>query len=681
MRRSLLIASFAVLTASVFGMNPGYHGESSGGSNNQPLGELRFTIPPYNDLQSAYNQSLRMHEEKDKLIANQVNIIAAFNQRLHDLESSVQTLQKENENWESLFREKTNEVGDLKDKIEKEILAKKMNAEKVEELQKQIKKVRGEKEELRSSLQEKDKKIEELTEQHEMDSLSLGVNKEEVGKLTEYLGHLREEKEELEKQLEESRNNEAELTEEIERLNQKIERSREKRRKIREEKNSEINELMEQVADLEQQLKQIKRNEQKVQQENEKLKEKINQTNQRLEQTKAKNSAKKSTSQDKFTYIRPIRNHKVYKCNAALYRQSHYDTSNGVSTGGETPTTILVKSNGKPKNWESILEIRYANDVLHNEVRNPKVIFYRSDDSNCYIILRIDGNNHGIVYGLNERCTEVGKNYFSVYEVSGDVGSFTDNVSRLIYVDNSGLYIVSAEENPVNQVSATYKEEGQFNFKEAVIKVSAADGSITWNGEPITKDNFFDNWVKEAREVQKVVFKDGERTIMEKETEPWQVLSTKQPSEKEVFRNFYPPYGSYLGIMGWLNVFTEREGRNWLNFFVRKRLQFTKEMNVQRCEKLIKNGTVAKILHLYISNLNPILDKRIRDIIVNQLQKNNMPKPWIDFDYYSPDNIVSPFRNTEFVKSLKPEFAAIEKDYERNKESDIWFLFEIIRSL
>lgn len=555
--------------------------------------------------------------------------------------------------------------------------------------------------ELGSSLQEKDKRIEELTEQHEKDSLSRMVNREEIEKLTEHLNNLQEKKEELEKQLEESRNNEAELTEKIERLNQKIERSREKRRKIREEKDSEINELMKQVADLEQQLEQIKRNEQKVQQENEKLKEKINQTNQRLEQTKAKNSTKKSTSQDKFTYIKPIRNHIIYKCNTSLYRQSHYDISNGVATGGETPTTILVKANGKPKNWESILEIRYANDILHNEVKDPKVIFYRSDDNNCYIILRIDGNNHGVIYGLNERCVEIGKNSFSVYEVSGDVGSFTDDVSRLIYVDNSGLYIVSAEENPVEQVSTTYKEDGQFNFKGSIIKVSATDGSITLNNEEITKDNFFDNWVEEGSKI---------------------ILSTKQPEQNEVLKNFYPSRGDYERIYlqyftfkGFkarrgLNTFTEKQeffkyagyvknrGRNWMNLFINKRLQLVNARKKSKAEELVRDGTFSSILSLYndrgdisfnIPSTISGYSQKVRDAIATQVAASGKKTSYLDrrgtvVPYNIWDmakNNSDLFKNPEFIKSLKPAFAELEKDYEHNKESEMWIPFEIVRNL
>ena len=42
MNKSLLVSSFAVLTASVFGMNPNYHGESSSkSSHNQLLRDVK----------------------------------------------------------------------------------------------------------------------------------------------------------------------------------------------------------------------------------------------------------------------------------------------------------------------------------------------------------------------------------------------------------------------------------------------------------------------------------------------------------------------------------------------------------------------------------------------------------------------------------------------------------------
>ena len=164
----------------------------------------------------------------------------------------------------------------------------------------------------------------------------------------------------------------------------------------------------------------------------------------------------------------------------------------------------------------------------------------------------------------------------------------------------------------------------------------------------------------------------------EKETVTEQVLSTKHPEEKEIFRNFYPPMGNYRWITQGLGVFTAKGGRWWLNYFVRKRLQFTKEMNVQRCEDLIKDGRLVQILNQYCG-----LDERIKDIVVNQLQKNGVRLGVIFENGYWRFYVgcLDQFKDPDFVRSLKPEFAELEKDYERSKESDIWLLFEIVKNL
>ena len=296
MNKSLLVASFAVLTVSVFGMdnkpidnsnNLGKRkyaeikpknsetissNQNAKASSSQNLSGV-LAIPSQNALKNAYPHLFKMdEEEKVKQIINlmdqvillqnaektRIGITDVLNRQLREsrglAESSRQALEREKENLESLLRDKVDEIDNLKDKIEKEKIAKKINAEKVEELNKQLEKIQVEKEELESSLRDKNEKIEELTEQHEKDFLSRRLNAEKNEELTEQLNNLQNEKEKLEKQLEESRNGEAELTEKIERLNQKIEQSREKRQKIREEKNSKINELMRQVANLEQQL-------------------------------------------------------------------------------------------------------------------------------------------------------------------------------------------------------------------------------------------------------------------------------------------------------------------------------------------------------------------------------------------------------------------------------------------
>ncbi len=162
------------------------------------------------------------------------------------------------------------------------------------------------------------------------------------------------------------------------------------------------------------------------------------------------------------------------------YMQYHYVPSNNSKIGRATPTTIISVTDDL-KCWNDISEIRYANDVSYDKLENPKVILYRNKDNSCYIILRIKDNKHGVFYGINERNVEIGRQSFAVYEVSEDVGSFTDGVPRRIYVDESGLYFVPIEGNSIKDVIKTYQAEGKFNFRGAVIKVSAIDGSITRN--------------------------------------------------------------------------------------------------------------------------------------------------------------------------------------------------------
>lgn len=208
-----------------------------------------------------------------------------------------------------------------------------------------------------------------------------------------------------------------------------------------------------------------------------------------------------------------------------------------------TPTTV-----GAAANWNDISEIRYANDVSYDGLKNPKMIFYRNQDDSCYSILRIGANKHGVFYGVNANDIEIGENSFSVYDVSQEMGSFTDNILRQIYVDRSGLYFVPSAENPLESVIDTYQKEGKFDFNGSVLKVSAFDGSITFDGQPVTEKNFFDNWILVELETEKQISQNGGRTVIEKVKETKTVLSSARPKPRELLRNFYPPKGYYEGI-------------------------------------------------------------------------------------------------------------------------------------
>lgn len=395
------------------------------------------------------------------------------------------------------------------------------------------------------------------------------------------------------------------------------------------------------------------------------------------------------------------------------YLQYHYDLSNNSKIGQATPTTIETITREDLRSWSDISEIRYANDVSYDKLENPKAILYRNMDKSCYIILRIKDTKYDVFYGLNERNIEVGRSSFAVYEMSDYVGSFTDNVARLIYVDESGLYFVPKAENSVEDVIKTYQAEGKFNFKGSVVKVSAVDGSITWNGEPITKDNFFDNWVVEEKEVKEQI--SGAKTVIEKKR--LTVLSTAQPKPNEILRNFRPlsGYGKIycLNRFGnWLNIYSDNVqkspsgtiyglmGKDWFHFFINRCFVGAK-VKSEKAEELVRNGTFASILETYTDKdrgnsynndyrTNPNgYGQKVRDAIAAQVAAKGKSISINNYNASIPAPISemvsrnSLFKDPEFVRSLKSDFAKLEKDYEESRiaGSDKWLPFEIVRNL
>jgi len=387
-----------------------------------------------------------------------------------------------------------------------------------------------------------------------------------------------------------------------------------------------------------------------------------------------------------------VENHKEYEfINKRLLIYKKIPNSNAYERF-TTPTSVYEVAD----NWNDINEIRYANDISISGMKNPKVILYRNSYVNsCSIIIRIK-NKQAVIYGVNGRNIEIGCNSFSVYEVE-DIGSFTDNISRLIYVDYSGLYFVPRAENSVESIINAYQKEGRFSFKGSIIKVSTFDGSITLNNNPITENNFFDNWIKEEREVR--VSNEPGKTIIEKEVKT--ALSDKHPQAKEILRNFYPPDGQYENIYKVINEINSvnlnkfidtnecasqyptnnqtanLRGRNWLNYFINKRLQATKEMSSEECENLIRDHMFGEMLKCYSYNqrfYDVIADKvRERGNTVRYINENN-----INEMIYRHSKL---FNDPDFVRSLKPGFAEIEKDYPKTRECDIWLPFEIVKNL
>ncbi len=376
------------------------------------------------------------------------------------------------------------------------------------------------------------------------------------------------------------------------------------------------------------------------------------------------------------------------------YLQYHYDLSNNSKIGRATPTTVTSVTDDL-KCWNDISEIRYANDVSYDKLENPKVVLYRNFDKSCYIILRTDdGKKYGVFYGLNERNVEIGRQSFAVYEVSEDVGSFTDGVKRLIYVDESGLYFVPANENPMEDVIKTYQNEGKFDFEGSVIKVSAIDGTITWNGNAITEDNFFDNWVIEGGFIIK-----GSSDSQVSKT----VLSTKQPKLEEIIRNFYPPNGTYGNIYSrnngtgrLLNTFTEIPVKNeygtqtnlssskWMDYFVLIHILTEKSKSKKGCEEVVRNGMFSSFLSNFMIHPNDFLSHRsvssgFLEAVNRQIKVKGIPRA-----VTSATHIVffqDLLRDPEFVRGLKKGFAGIEASWKPVKESEMWILFEIVRNL
>lgn len=339
------------------------------------------------------------------------------------------------------------------------------------------------------------------------------------------------------------------------------------------------------------------------------------------------------------------------------YRQYHHVFSGNSMIGQATPT--IVKTSSKTsKSWSDISEIRYANNTSYDAVKNPKVILYRNKDNSCYIILQIKENKHGVIYGLNEKIVETENGSFLVYEISQDVNSFTDGAARLLYVDNTGLYIVTKDDNSIEEVISRPKEEGQLKFDGHVIKVSAIDGSITLDGEAITEDNFYDNWVS-----------DGSGKV---------VLSTRWPDSNEILKNFYPPNGSYFGIFLGVRVYCDDSGRPGLNAFINKRVFMKKAMSKDGAEELVRDGTFASILKGFSYS------QIVRGVIAAQLTLKEKNAVWRGNQMTIYDMVNSYgdlFKDPEFVRGLKSGFAEASKEYEHNKESEKWMPFEIVKNL
>jgi len=154
-----------------------------------------------------------------------------------------------------------------------------------------------------------------------------------------------------------------------------------------------------------------------------------------------------------------------------------------------TPTHIKTYPNGDPSCLMDVQAINYTKRgvLLFKDYENNCCIdIYDEKQSNPYKC-RIIGINGGTYHGDNN----FDNSYYSIYETLPDVGSFVDKKPYLIYIDYTGLYIISAKKYSIQHIV-----ENHCNFLESlkhegsIIKISALDEKRTINNQPIVSENF-----------------------------------------------------------------------------------------------------------------------------------------------------------------------------------------------
>ncbi len=152
-----------------------------------------------------------------------------------------------------------------------------------------------------------------------------------------------------------------------------------------------------------------------------------------------------------------------------------------------TPTHIFTYPDGNPSLFRDIQKIDYteSNVTFVKDIKTRKCCIDIYDDEKNPNKCRIIGvNGHNIQ-------NDLGGNYFEVYEVAEYANSFTDSKQRLIYIDHTGLYIVSEKENPIEDISKNYFLNRKFDFKGEIIKISAIDGKREVSGFDENKKAIF----------------------------------------------------------------------------------------------------------------------------------------------------------------------------------------------
>ena len=152
-----------------------------------------------------------------------------------------------------------------------------------------------------------------------------------------------------------------------------------------------------------------------------------------------------------------------------------------------TPTHIFTYPDGNPSLFRDIQKIDYteSNVTFVKDIKTRKCCIDIYDDKKNPNKCRIIGvNGHNIQNYLSE-------NHFEVYNVAEEANSFTDSKQRLIYIDHTGLYIVSEKENPIKDISKNYIQNRKFDFKGEIIKISAIDGKREVSGFDENKKAIF----------------------------------------------------------------------------------------------------------------------------------------------------------------------------------------------
>lgn len=150
-----------------------------------------------------------------------------------------------------------------------------------------------------------------------------------------------------------------------------------------------------------------------------------------------------------------------------------------------TPTHIFTYPDGDPAHFRNIQKIDYTESNV-TFVKNIKT-------RKCYIDIYDDEKNPNKcrIIGVNGHNITGTDNNFEVYNVAEEANSFTDSKQRLIYIDHTGLYIVSEKENPIEDISKNYFLNRKFDFKGEIIKISAIDGKRKVSGFDENKKAIF----------------------------------------------------------------------------------------------------------------------------------------------------------------------------------------------